>query len=256
MTVFNAKTDRIKELAVKFHFRITELEKIFDKPTNVYIDFANVISWQEKLNWHFDIKRLKQLFDSFSNVKKVSFYYGTLLGDVKSVSTLAEVRRLGYSVNTKPVKIMKLSIDVSSISVNSTEIIKQFIRPPLLKKISVETVEFLNKRIKELNQQGIMYLEDLKCNFDVEIGRDMLLDYHGNHVDNFVLWSGDSDFHDPVKQLLSDGKKVVLFATVRKVSRELNDLVKDGLYIYEIQKIRNFICWPREIEPEKQKGLK
>lgn len=68
-----------------------------------------------------------------------------------------------------------------------------------------------------------------------------------NELDNFVLWSGDSDFADPIKQLLDDGRKVVLFATARKVSAELNILRNKGLYIFEIKKIRDFICWPRDI---------
>jgi hypothetical protein len=66
---------------------------------------------------------------------------------------------------------------------------------------------------------------------------------------NFVLWSGDSDFADPVQQLLGDGKKVVLFATARRVSSELNALTHKGLFIFDIQKIRDFICWKKEIAP-------
>lgn len=145
---------------------------------------------------------------------------------------------------------MRLSIDVSSIPQDSPEIIKQFIRAPLLQKFSVETIIYLNSRLKELNSQGIMYIEDLKCNFDVEIGRDMLIDYHENKIDNFILWSGDSDFADPVKQLLDDGKKVILFATARKIATELNDLRKNGLFIFDIQKLRNFICWKREMRQD------
>ena len=120
----------------------------------------------------------------------------------------------------------------------------------MLKKLKVETIEFLNNKLKELNQQGILFVQDLKCNFDVEIGRDMLLDYEKNKIENFVLWSGDSDFADPINQLLEDDKKVVLFATVRRVASELNELQEKGLFIFDIQKIRNFICWKREILPE------
>jgi len=90
----------------------------------------------------------------------------------------------------------------------------------------------------------------LKCNFDVEIGRDMLLDYAQKNVDLFVLWSGDSDFADPIEQLLNDGKKVFLFATARRVASELNVLQSKGLFIYDIQKIKNFICWKKEMDQE------
>ena len=77
----------------------------------------------------------------------------------------------------------------------------------------------------------------------------MLIDYERNGIENFVLWSGDSDFADPLSQLLQDGKRVFLFATARRVAAELNDLGKKGLVIYDIQKIRDFICWKKEIRP-------
>ena len=45
-----------------------QLENIFGKPANIYIDWQNVLHWQEKLNWHFDTKRIKQFFDSFNTM--------------------------------------------------------------------------------------------------------------------------------------------------------------------------------------------
>jgi uncharacterized LabA/DUF88 family protein len=245
--MFKPKTERIRQLAEKYPERIRELKQIFDKSTNIYIDFANVFEWQEKLGWHISIKRLKQLLDSFNTVREVKFYKGTLIGDKQSEDFIEEAKRYHYIVITKPVKIMNLSIDVSSIPLASPEILKQFIRDALLKKLGMETIEYLNTQLKELNQQGKRFIKDLKCNFDVEIGRDMLLDYHSVTIDNFVLWSGDSDFADPVRQLLLDKKKVTLFATARKVAVELNELKSYGLFIFDIQKIREFICWPREI---------
>lgn len=98
-----------------------------------------------------------------------------------------------------------------------------------------------------MNKKGELYIEDRKCNFDVEIGVDMLLDFERNGTGTYVLWSGDSDFADPVRKLLQAGKKVVLFATARKVSRELSGLREEGLVIFDIQKIRQFICWKKEL---------
>ena len=88
----------------------------------------------------------------------------------------------------------------------------------------------------------------MKCNFDVEIGTDMRLD-HVNMIEGFSLWSGDSDFADPLRQLIDDGMKVYVFATARRVAAEFEELVKRGLFIFDIQKIRNFICWKKEMEP-------
>lgn len=246
--MFNAKTDRIKELAEKYPKRIKELSAIFDKPTGIYIDYANVRPWSTKLGWHVDPKRLKQFLDSFTNICSAKIYNGTLTGDKDSEDLSKDLEKLGYELITKPVKIMRKSIDVSSIPSDSTIILKDFVRKSLLQQLKVETIEYLNSRLREINEQGIRYVEDWKCNFDVEMSLDMLIAHRKKKIENFIIWSGDSDFESPILKLLKDGKKVYLFATARKVSRELNDLKQNGLRIFEINKIRNFICWKREIK--------
>lgn len=251
--MFNPKTEKIKNLSKKFIKPIKELEEIFDGKTNVYIDFANVLGWQDKLEWHISLKRLKQFLDSFENVGSVKFYYGTLKNNDYSKNIVNEVKKYHYELKTKPVKIMRISIDVSSIPLNSPNLLENFIRKPLLSKLSLETIEFLNTKLKELNDKGIKFIEDKKCNFDVEIGRDMLLDYEKNKIDNFILWSGDSDFADPVTQLLNDKKKVIIFTTARRVSVELSNT---GAGIFEIKKIKEFICWPRELSKKSLKSQK
>ncbi|MDO8430692.1 MAG: NYN domain-containing protein [Candidatus Taylorbacteria bacterium] len=249
-------SERLKELATAYPERIQELKKIFDKKTNVYIDYANVRPWSQKLGWHVDLRRLKQFLNSFNTIKEVKLYSGTLKGNSQSKMVIKEAQRLGYVVKTKPVKIMKLSIDTTSINSSSLDLLKDFIRKPLLEKLRIETIESLNNELKLLNQQGIFYIEDLKSNFDVEIGRDMLRDYDTEDLDSFILWSGDSDFEDPIRQLLNDKKKVMLFATARRVATELNDLRTNGLAIFDIQKIKEFICYKKEMTavPDTAKG--
>lgn len=247
--MFQSNIQRINDLAAIYPERIHELEEIFSQPTIVYIDYANIKPWASKLGWNIDIKRVKHLLDSFSSVVAVKLYVGTLVGDQTSEQLIKDAaNRWHYDVKTKPVKIMKLSIDASSIPLDSTIILKNFIRGSLLEKLKVETIEYLNRQLIDLNNQGIRYIEDKKCNFDVEIGRDMLLDYENNSISNFVLWSGDSDFADPLRQLLEDDKRVYLFATTRRIAVELDDLRPSGLVIFDIQKIKNFICWPKQID--------
>ena len=143
--------------------------------------------------------------------------------------------------------ILNVLINVSSIDLQSTALLKSFISNALLRKYDIETIEYLNSKFKEMNKNGIFEIKDKKCNFDVEIGSDMLIDREKNNIDCFALWSGDSDFHDTVTELLDSGKKVVLFATAREVSSELNELKSKGLFIFDIKKIRDFICWKREL---------
>lgn len=53
------------------------------------------------------------------------------------------------------------------------------------------------------------------------------------HAEIFLNSCTLEDFADPVKELLGDGKKVVLFATACRIAAELNGLRKNGLFIFE-----------------------
>lgn len=246
--MFTPKTERIQRIANNKSEVIEQLESFFLGKTRVYIDYANVRPWSEKLGWHVEIRRLKQFLDSFSTIEVVNFYNGYLAGNERSEKEKTEAENNKYFLRTKPVKIMRFSINMSSILPDSTILLSQFITRALLKKYEITTIEYLNERFKDMNQKGEYFIEDMKCNFDVEIGIDMLLDCERNSAGTFVLWSGDSDFADSIEKLLSAGKKVVLFVTARKVSRELSALSGKGLMIFDIQKIRDFICWKRELK--------
>jgi len=246
--MFSPKTERIRNIAKDKRKVINQLDSIFDEKTHIYIDYANVRPWSEKLGWHIDLKRLKQFLDSFSTIEAINFYNGYLEGNKRSERERIETENCKYILRTKPVKIMNFSINASSILPDSTVLLDQFVRRALLEKYEIGTIEYLNECFKDMNKKGEYFIEDMKCNFDVEIGVDMLLDCERNSVESYILWSGDSDFVDPVRKLISAGKKVILFATARKVSKELSALVAKGLMIFDIQKIRDFICWRRELE--------
>jgi uncharacterized LabA/DUF88 family protein len=252
--MFKPKTERIKNITQDKPEVIKQLESIFNDKTRVYIDYANVRPWSEKLGWHIELKRLKQFLDSFDTVEAVNFYNGYLAGNERSEKEKSEAEDNKYFLRTKPVKIMKFSIDVSSILADSTILLDQFVRRALLKKYEISTIEYLNERFKSMNKKGEYFIEDMKCNFDVEIGVDMLLDCERNNAQTFILWSGDSDFVDSIEKLISAGKRIILFATVRKVSKELSALADKGLMIFDIQKIRNFICWKKELECKRDPG--
>lgn len=245
--MFKPKTERIEKLSKLFPERIKELSNIFAGKTNVYLDWANMYHWSTRLKWHIQVKRLKQLFDSFTTINAVYLYNGILESDEGSKQFMDDIKTYDYIVISKSVKIMHLSIDVSGIPLNSPFVLENFIKKPLLRKFSIETIEYLNGKLKELYDHGVKYLEVRKCNFDVEIGRDMMLDFERKNATSFILWSGDSDFSDPVSQLMRDKKKVFIFATSRRVSVELQET---EVPIYDIQKIRNFICEPNEIQQD------
>jgi uncharacterized LabA/DUF88 family protein len=246
--MFIPKTPRIQELTEREDLKalVEKVDGLFVGKINVYIDFANVRPWSEKLGWHISPNRLKQFLKSFDGMNSIKWYQGGLIGDSRSKNEIKKLERCKYEIRTKPVKIMKLPIDVSSISLQSPDLLKKVVRKALLRKYNIETIEFLNNKFKEMNAQGIYFIGDRKCNFDVEIGTDMRVDDLRDDVGTFVLWSGDSDFADPIKSLMLNNKKVVLFATAGRVSREINALVKVGLFIFDIFELRDFICWKGE----------
>lgn len=249
--MFQAKTQKIQNIADNLPERIRELECFFDKPTNIYIDYANILSWHYRLHYHIDLKRFYQFFTSFWNIRNIYFYYWTLEWDENSESVIQHAINTWFNVKTKPVKIMRKSIDISSIDSKSPSILEHFIRKSLLMQFKVSTIEYLNKRLEELNIQWTYYIEDRKCNFDVEMWNQILKDMSSWEINNFVLLSWDSDFYDIVEQLHINWNKTFIFSTAWKVSRELNE---SNAIVYDLKKIRNFICWNREqTSLEKQK---
>ncbi len=245
--MFNPKTEKIKQILENKPELTKRLQDIFNALTRIYIDYANVRPWSTKLGWHIDLKRLKQFLDSFDTIEAINFYNGYLDGNAQSEREIKEVENHKYIVRTKPVKILRFPIDVSSIPKDSTALLDQFVRRALLRKYEVGTIEYLNERFRDMNKKGEFYIEDRKCNFDVEIGVDMLLDYEKNGTETFVLWSGDSDFANPVERLLKAGKRVVLFGTAGRISSELNALKETGLQIFDIFHLKEFICWKKEL---------
>jgi len=66
--MFKPVSEKLEKLAALYPDRIEELLQIFDKKTNVYIDYANVYPWSQKLGWHIDLRRLKQFLNSFDTM--------------------------------------------------------------------------------------------------------------------------------------------------------------------------------------------
>ncbi|HRY62239.1 MAG TPA: NYN domain-containing protein [Candidatus Paceibacterota bacterium] len=242
--MFKPYTPKIEKIAKLFPKVIEELDSIFNENTKIYIDWQNVLHWQEKLGWHFSLKRLKQFFNSFDTIQSVIIYTGTLETDERSLEQIKEIENCKYILSTKPVKMMKISIDVTSIPDYSPAILKNFMKKRFLSKLDIDTVKYLNKKMSLLNKQGITYIEEPKCNFDVEMGVDMLLDCERNNTKSFVLWSGDSDFASPINQIKNSGKRAILFAVSGKVAPELDET---GVFIFDVKKIKEFVCFPKEI---------
>jgi uncharacterized LabA/DUF88 family protein len=235
--MFQPRTGTLTVLAKKFPERIKGLERLLDDKTVVYIDFANVNGSVNKLGWKVDLQKLIDLLNSFGVIES-RFYFGHYPGDQKSRGFITLAYKKGFVVRTKPIKVMQLSIDATSVSRGSPDILCQFISDKLLKEFRVEVVEYLNEELRSLNKAGKLYIEEQKCNFDVEIGTDMRSE---TRAKCFSLWSGDSDFADTLNCLISEGKRISIFGTATRIASELNELKSKGVAIFDLKRLREFI---------------
>ena len=110
--MFKAISEQIKRIAAQKTEVIKQLESLLVGQVKVYIDYANVRPWANRLDWHIDLKRLKRFLNSFDNVHAVKFYYGILKGDAESEKRIEDTKHLGYQVRTKFVKIINISINI------------------------------------------------------------------------------------------------------------------------------------------------
>ena len=69
----------------------------------VFVDWANVYGWRSSLKKGVDAKKLYKYLRSYKTIKDVNFYFGTDT-NIKSKKFLTAVKRVGYTVCTKPVK--------------------------------------------------------------------------------------------------------------------------------------------------------
>lgn len=69
----------------------------------VFIDWANVYGWRKSLKKEVNPRKLYKYLQSYKEVKKISFYFGTDQNE-KSKSFIKRIRTIGYAVATKQVK--------------------------------------------------------------------------------------------------------------------------------------------------------
>lgn len=72
----------------------------------VFVDGENLFYTQKKLNWHIDVKKLLCFCRSFGNVVEATYYKG-VSADCKQQKYLDMLAYIGYSLETKQVKIIK-----------------------------------------------------------------------------------------------------------------------------------------------------
>lgn len=84
---------------------------IYRKSTKaaVFIDAANVIYSQRTLKWQIDFKKLMDYFKTNYQLDNVYFYFAYLKDNKKQQGFFKKLRKWGYKIRTKEVKLIRQS---------------------------------------------------------------------------------------------------------------------------------------------------
>lgn len=196
----------------KFMVRPDYIEWIrHETSINVYIDFTNVLHWQEVLGWKFRIEDLVKQLLTYSNIKEIKIYYGRNLSDIDNSDAFhARIRKTGAVLRTKAMKFIQKEICTG-----------MFFQRKTLSSLDGLIREKIENLVDELQKSGIV-INEPKCNFDVEMAMDMLDDT--DKITAIMLFSGDSDMCAPVERLKIKGKHICIVGVRGKVARELHSI--------------------------------
>lgn len=162
----------------------------------VYIDGANMFYTQKKLGWSIDWKKVKDCLNEKWDVIEIRYYVGVKPRDERMPKFLRYLDNIGFKPITKPVKVIKIT--------QGDEKFKIYPYPQIY-----------------------------KCNFDVEMTADILLDR--TKLDQIILFSGDSDFTYLAKILRDLGKEVVVFSTRKMIAWELKLMARKYIFLDDLK---------------------
>jgi uncharacterized LabA/DUF88 family protein len=180
--------------------------------TLVIVDWANVYGWREKLKWEIDPESLYRYLEEYKEIYDIRFYFGVEKGIKKSETFHKKIKKIGYTVVSKEVKWVPVTI--------GKEHFRKSIRN-LFKKYGFKE-EFFEEFFEKLKKDKD--LKRRKCDFDVEITKDIILNL--DKFQSLILFSGDGDYKAIVEYLLDIGKQVVVVHPFGLRGKEYNELLK------------------------------
>lgn len=178
---------------------------------------------------------VRRLFDVLDNVKNTNSVVSNRLYDL--VKKLEGVLESGYGMSATEEAAAYAFFDEEQVKA-IYELIEELDGD--LKKLNINITE-LQSALKEPVQRR-------KCDFDVEISRDIY-----NNLSNFetlLIFSGDGDYAALVEDLISKGRKAVAVFARGHIGKEYEQLVekltahglKSRLFLCSAQKLRQFIA--------------
>lgn len=262
--------------------------------TLVMIDWANVYGWFSRpesrsyLGWQIDPERLFDYLATYTEITDKRLYHGIESGNKRSEDFVNTVKEIGYTFITKDVKwapvflseenhfkvVVKQLFDVlDGIKVTNSDISTKlyelritingllenqepgFDIDDLVEKLDAE-LKKLNINIDDLQKNLLEPVKRRKCDFDVEIARDVC--NLSAEFETLILFSGDGDYSALVDDMVSKGKKVIVVFAPGHKGKEYEVLQEDvkkkslsyRLYICTVEHLRDEISLETTIPPD------
>jgi len=99
-----------------------------------------------------------------------------------------------------------------------------------------EELKKLNINIDELQKQLSSPVMRRKCDFDVEMARDVF--NLSQTFETLVIFSGDGDYAALAEDLVARGKKVILVFAPGHKGKEY-DVIKKGIFLCSVQQLKD-----------------
>lgn len=239
------------------------------------IDWANIYSSQQKNGWKVDTGKLHRLLAGHALIKDIVFFHGEDAHPL-SKAFLEEQRAIGYRVISKPVKTIPVRIDESAFRSKIGQLEKDL---SLLreKNSTISSLLYsLDERLRLYMKKQVLLTDDFygvfdiiesidreianadialqflwnnirgtivrrKCDFDVEISREILLNL--DKYRSFILFSGDGDYAPIFDVLRERGKQAILVFPNGRRGKEYEEVPerKRAIFLCSLELIRRFI---------------
>jgi len=196
--------------------------------TLVIIDWANVYGWFEKLGWEINPEKLYKYLKSYPKITDIRFYFGVERGNKKSEVFQEQIREIGFTLISKELKWVAVSLDRAYFKKFFEELNKI---TDGLKKSNSEIADQILKTIKTPIYRR-------KCDFDCEIAIDVMKNIDG--AKGLILFSGDGDYATLVNELISNRKQVIVVALKNTMGKEYS-AIKKGVYICNVKRLKRFL---------------
>jgi len=216
-----------------------------DKPKSVA--FKNEIEAMGYSHRSKEVKRVPAALETTAYFKVIVQKLFDVLDNVKN--TNSDLSRRLYDLLKKLEGVLDSGYGLST----NGELTYVFFNEEQVKEI-YELIEGLDSDLKKLNvditelQSAIKEpVRRRKCDFDVEISRDI---YNSlSKFETLLIFSGDGDYAALVEDLISKGKKIIVVFANGHIGKEYEQLVeklsknglKNRLFLCSAQKLREFI---------------